>query len=220
GPPVPVPLTEDAPQRQKPSIHGPERDKRLVEEVVSSDPNFPATILRFPAVYGPGTYRRNDWIKRMLDGRPVILLGTGEAGFRFSHGYAQDVATSIMLAATNDRAAARVYNVGELNVPTERERLERFAHVAGWKGRIIEAPDELIPGGDGLPWPGQDWLLDTTRIRAELGYQEMTAESEAIGATIEWQRTHPNPRMDPTRFDYEAEDGVVAGVECSARACH
>ena len=211
GPPVPVPLTEDAPQRQKPSIHGLERDKRFVEQVVTSDPSLPVTILRFPAVYGPGTYRRNDWIQRMLDDRPFILLGAGEAQFRFSHGYAQDVATSITLAATDDRAAGRVYNVGEFNVPTERERLERFARVAGWTGRIIEAPDELLPGGDGLPWPGQDWLLDTTRIRAELGYREVAGERDAIRATIDWQRAHPNPRVDAGQFDYAAEDAFVAG---------
>ena len=209
GPPVPVPLTEDAPQRQMPSIHGPERDKRFVEEVVTSEPKLPSTILRFPAVYGPGTYRRQDWIKRILDDRPFILLGAGEAQFRFSHGYAQDVATSITLAATDDRAAGRVYNVGELNVPPERERLERFARIAGWTGRIIEAPDELIPGGDGLPWPGQDWLLDTTRIRAELGYREVADENEAIRATIEWQHANPNPRLDVTQFDYAAEDAFV-----------
>ena len=210
GPPVPVPLTEDAPQRQKPSVHGPEHDKRFVEQVVTSEPTFPATILRFPAVYGPGTYRRNEWIKRMLDDRPFILLGAGEAQFRFSHGYAQDVATSVTLAATDDRAAGRVYNVGELNVPTERERLKRFARVAGWTGRIIEAPDELLPSGDGLPWPGQDWLLDTTRIRTELGYREIADESEAICATIAWQRAHPNPRLGAAQFDCTAEDAFAA----------
>jgi nucleoside-diphosphate-sugar epimerase len=209
---VPVPLLEDAPQRRKPSIHGPARDKRFVEEVVSAQPKLPATILRFPAVYGPGAYRHEEWVKRMADDRPAIIIGQGYAGFHFSHGYAADVATAVARAATDDRAAGRVYNVGERDVPTERRRLERWARVAGWCGRIVEVPDEIVPGGDGLQWPGQDWLLDTTRIRAELAYAEATAEDDAVGATVEWQRANPNPRLDPLRFDYSAEDALLAAI--------
>ena len=118
----------------------------------------------------------------MVDRRPAIILGRGYASFRFSHGYAADVAISIVLAATDDRAAGRVYNVAEphATTPTERQRLERWARVAGWRGRIVEAPDESIPGGDGLPWPGQDWVLDTNRIRTQLGYAEHANEADAI----------------------------------------
>src|SRR4051794_17509291 len=85
GPPVPVPIDEDGPLRERPSIHGAASEKRWVEQVVLSEPALPAAVLRFPAIYGPGSYRRQDWIKRMLDGRPAILIGRGEATFRFSH---------------------------------------------------------------------------------------------------------------------------------------
>jgi nucleoside-diphosphate-sugar epimerase len=213
GPPVPVPMNEDAPQRRKPSIHGPEREKQHVEQVVSDASTLPATILRFPAVYGPGTHRHGDWVRRMLDDRPAIIVGKGYVEFRFSHGYAEDVAMSIMLAATDDLAAGRVYNVGERDVPTERERLERWARVARWNGRIIEVPDEQIPGGDGLPFPGQDWWLDTSRIRAELGYREVADEDEAIRATIGWQRDHPNGPGMPSPWDYAKEDALLATLE-------
>jgi nucleoside-diphosphate-sugar epimerase len=174
-----------------------------------SQSNLPATVLRFPAVYGPGTSRHDDWVRRMLDDRPAIIIGQGYGAFHFTHGYAADVATAIALAATDERGAGRVYNVGEAHeqTPTERQRLERFARVAEWAGRVVEVPDESLPGGDGLPWPGQDWLLDTSRIRTELGYREVTDEDDAIRATIQWQRSHPNPAA---QLDYAAEDAFLA----------
>src|SRR5690349_2318913 len=52
GPPDPIPLTEDAPLREKLSVHGEDYEKRWVEEVVMSTPELPGTILRYPMIYG------------------------------------------------------------------------------------------------------------------------------------------------------------------------
>jgi nucleoside-diphosphate-sugar epimerase len=155
GPPIPVPIDENAPLREKLSIHGSDYEKRWVEQIVLSESSLPTCVLRYPAVYGPGSYRRQDWIKRMLDNRPAILLGKGEATFRFSHGYAQDVAEATALAAMNEQSAGRIYNVGEKIVSTERQRLEDFARVAGWNGKIVEMEDEIMPGGDGCRITGR-----------------------------------------------------------------
>jgi nucleoside-diphosphate-sugar epimerase len=206
GPPLPVPLDEDAPLREKLSLHGEDYEKRWVEQVVSAEPQLQATFLRFGAVYGPGDYRCQRWIKRMIDQRPAILIGKAEAGFRFTHCYAQDAGWATALAVTNDRCAGRVYNVGELNTPTERGRLEDFARLGGYRGRIVEAPDEK--GGDDF---SQHWTLDTTRIRNELGFSEISDYDQGIRATIDWQRQHPNHQLDPANFDYAAEDRVLGG---------
>jgi nucleoside-diphosphate-sugar epimerase len=212
GPPIPVPIDENAPLREKLSIHGSDYEKRWVEQVVLGESALPTCVLRFPAVYGPGSYRRQDWIKRMLDDRPAILLGKGEATFRFSHGYAQDVAEATALAAISEQSAGRIYNVGEKIVPTERQRLEDFVRVTGWNGRVVEIPDEKLPGGDGLPYHEQDWLLDTTRIRRELGFAEVADYEQAIRDTIAWQKANPNPAIDLSRFDYAAEDRMLRQV--------
>lgn len=209
GPPVPVPIDEDGPLRQKPSIHGDRAEKQWVERVVRAEPALPACVLRFPAIYGPGSFRHWDWVKRMIDQRPGIILGKGQAKFRFSHSYAGDVGWATALAAMNECSAGRVYNVGENEVPTERQRLEDFARVAGWRGEIVEVPDEEVPGGDGLPFPEQDWLLDTTRIRAELGFSDLSDYDRGIRDTIEWQCT--NPAAAPIEpFDYAREDRALA----------
>ena len=210
GPPLPVPLDEEAPLREKLSIHGEDYEKRWVELVASAEAQLPVTMLRFGAVYGPGDYRCQDWIKRMIDQRPAILIGKAEAQFRFTHCYAQDAAWATALAVTSARAAGRVYNVGELNTPTQRKRLEDFARLAGYTGRIVEVPDEKRLPSAGSEDFSQHWTLDTTRIREELGFGEISNYEEGILATIDWQRRHPNHQLDTSHFDYAAEDRLLA----------
>jgi nucleoside-diphosphate-sugar epimerase len=212
GPPLPVPLTEDAPLREKLSVHGEDYEKRWVEQVVSADPQLPATLLRFGAVYGPGDYRCQDWIKRMIDGRPAILIGKAEAQFRFTHCYAQDAAWATSLAVTNERSVGRIYNVGELNTTTQRKRLEDFTRLGGYQGRIVEVPDEKRARAGEPDDFSQHWTLDTARIRNELGFREISNYEEGILATIDWQRRHPNHQLNPSDFDYAAEDRLLAAL--------
>jgi nucleoside-diphosphate-sugar epimerase len=214
GPPQPTPLREDSELRHAPSIHGDSAEKMDVERVIRSDASLPATILRYPAVYGERDfqYRFYPWARRVLDKRPLFVLGRGEATFRFTHGYVHDVGLATALAVQNEQAAGRTYNVGEQTTPTLRERLEAFCDAAGHRAEIIEVPDERLPDGDGKPYHGQDWNLDTSRIRSELGYAEPTDDAEALGNTFQWQRDHPQApeAMDAQSYDYDAEDALAA----------
>jgi nucleoside-diphosphate-sugar epimerase len=51
------------------------------------------------------------YLKRMDDGRPVILLDKVHAQWRWSRGYVEDVAEAVVSAVLNDRAASRIYNI-------------------------------------------------------------------------------------------------------------
>jgi hypothetical protein len=61
----------------------------------------------------------------------------------------------------------------------------------------------------------QDWAVDTTRIRAELGYTEPTPRAEALRRTVAWARANPPMDLPLTLFDYAAEDAVLAAVGVS-----
>src|SRR5262245_14166324 len=119
GPPDPLPLTEESPLRAKTA---PDRgsvrvdfDNVEVEEQVLCDTQFPVTSLRLPATYGPGDpqHRLYELVGRMDDARPAILIDERFADWRWVRGYVEDVAAAIVLAATDDRAAGRVYNVAQ-----------------------------------------------------------------------------------------------------------
>jgi nucleoside-diphosphate-sugar epimerase len=180
---------------------------------VLGDPALPGTILRLPMVYGPGDdqHRLFAYLKQMDDGRPVILLGEGLAHMRASRGYVENVAAAIALAVVDERAADRVYNVGEPDALAEAEWVRRIGAAAGWRGTVMTAPDDRLPAH---LRPGfstvQDLASDTGRLRRELGYAEPIAPAEGLRRTVLWERAHPPAAINPTRFDYAAEDALLA----------
>jgi nucleoside-diphosphate-sugar epimerase len=215
GPLEPTPLMEDAALREALYVHraatsGPDDpmydyEKILVERTVLADAGLPATVLRLPMVYGPGDYqhRLSPYLRRMADGRQVIVLDEGLARWRCLRGYVEDVAAAIVLAVTDPRAAGRVYNVAEPTAYTEAEWVARIAEAAGWGGRIVTAPRGRLP----VPFNiDQDLVTDSRRIRTELGYTEVVAPEEALRRTVAWERDNlPDPPLD-----YAAEDAVIA----------
>ena len=111
-------------------------------------------------------------VARIDAGRPSILVSAAESSWRWSRGYVGNVADAIALAVTDDRATGRVYNVAEQKTPTQLEWLRDVGRVAGWQGDIVVVPDDLMP-----PSPSgatnnhaQSMVMDSTRIRTELGY--------------------------------------------------
>jgi nucleoside-diphosphate-sugar epimerase len=231
GPPDPVPLAEDAPLRRKlypyrgpspraaddPMRWADDYDKILVERVIQGDPTLPGTVLRLPMVYGPGDEARRlfPYLKRMDDRRPAIVLDEGMARWRWTRGYVEDVAAAVVAAVVAavlyDRAAGRVYNVGEPHALSEADWVRAIARAAGWDGEVVTAPAGRLPAGplSGLNWD-QDIVTDTSRIRAELGYTEAFSLDEALARTVAWERAHPPATIDPRAFDYAAEDAILA----------
>ncbi len=208
GLPDPIPLAEEAPLREKLSIHGEEYEKRWVEQVVMSDPQLPGAILRYPMIYGPNDGGRTfSLVKRVEDRRPAILVDEIVAQWRWSRGFAENVAWATVLAVQDERAAGRIYNVAEPEALSYGEWARRVVQAAGWNGRIVVAPrGRLKVQGDYT----HHWVVDTTRIRQELGYAEIVSQEEALRRTVAWQRVHPPGEYDPADFDYAAEDAILA----------
>jgi len=168
-------------------------DKILVEQHVMGVTDLPATILRYPAVMGPDEYRRfGRWLQPMLRGEPELRIQEGWADWRWTHGFAQDAAESIVLAVTNPAAAGRIYNVGEAAPPTMAERLADFARIAGWNGQIRSVPASELPEAERMPYDFVHHLVyDTSRIRRELGYREVLRYEEGLAYVLELERACP-----------------------------
>jgi nucleoside-diphosphate-sugar epimerase len=179
-----------------------------------AEPVLPGTILRLPMIYGPGDrlHRFFPLLKRMDDRRPAILFDERLARWRSPRGYVENVAAAIALAASDERAAGRIYNVAEQPAFSEIEWARLVGAAADWHGRLIELPADAVPSH--LRPRGnvaQDWAADSSRIRNELAYVEPIARDDAIGRTIAWERANP-PATDPTLFDYTAEDAAMAAA--------
>lgn len=224
GPPDAYPLDEDSPLRESRYPHraisaSPEDfaatyDKIPVEQVMSSDPQLPCSILRLPAVYGPGDpyHRLFEYLKRMDDGRAHILIEESHARWRWTRGYVENVADAIALAATDERAAGKIYNIGEAHAFTEAEWVRKVGEAAGWDGEIIVMPAESLPAHLAAPYDYDQHLdVSTSRFRRELGYHERVSQPAALEETVRWERANPPEQIDYGRFDYAAEDAALYG---------
>jgi nucleoside-diphosphate-sugar epimerase len=217
GEPDALPLTEESPLREKLSVGGLDYNKTAVERVVRSDSELPATILRLPATYGPSDYNHRlfAYIKRMDDERPAILLDKPTARWRWSRGYVEDVAEAIVLAVTKEQSAGRVYNVAERDAFTEADWIREIAKVTGWEGSVIELPPEQLPENmRNKADLRQHFVVDSSRIRSELGYAEVVPRADALRRTIDWERANP-PEVKSEEFDYAEEDKVLSRLEHS-----
>ena len=223
GPPEPVPLDESAPLRETlfPYRHtaaGPSDwtyhyDKILAEQAFFGS-RLPATVLRLPAVYGPGDshHRLRPYIKRMDDRRPAIILEEVQASWCWTHGYVEDVAQAIALAVADERAAGQVYNLGEAAVPTMAERVRKLGELAGWSGTVVSLGSDRLPAHLRPPYqPRQDLVMDTRRVRRELGFREPVSYDDGLRRTIDWERAHPPDTGDPGSAEYAAEDFALQG---------
>lgn len=214
GPPDPVPLTEDSPLREKLSDAGLDYNKTAIERAVTNNPKLPATILRLPAIHGPGDdkHRLFSYIKRMDDGRPTILLDRAYANWRWARGYVEDVAHAIALAVTDERAAGHIYNVCYERAFTESEWVKQIARVNGWAGEVVALPGNQLPQSlrrDMFDFT-QQYEVDSSRIRRQLGYSEIVTFDEALRRTIGWERANRPEQVLPEDFNYDTEDAALA----------
>jgi nucleoside-diphosphate-sugar epimerase len=138
-------------------------EKILVEREVLGQPDLPATVLRLPKVYGPGG---NDDLATIYGYR-------NQPTWRWTHGYVENVAAAIVLAALHPAAANRVYNVGEGYTPTIAERLKLL-------------PPSTLPAVEAKGYDFRHNIAyDTTRIRKELGYSEPVSYEEGLRRTLQ-----------------------------------
>lgn len=223
--PDPRKLSEDAPLRTKlfpyrsDTMDSSHRfysyEKILVESAVSGDPDLPATVLRLPAVYGPGDkqWRLFHYLKRMDDGRPAIIVESGLFNWRWTRGYVENVAAAICAVAGDQNTAGRIYNVGEIRGLTEFEWISSIAAEVGWKGHIVAVEPADLPKQkrSKLSWQHQ-LETDTSLIRNVSGFSEPIAFGEGLRRTIKWQRLNPPPEIKPEDFDYAMEDRVLANL--------
>ena len=168
GPVERTPLTEDAPLRSKLypyramaeqlGAYAVDYEKILAERVTLGS-GTPSVVLRLPKVYGPDDN---------ADLTTVYGFAT-QQDWRWTHGHVENVAHAIELGAMHPNASG-IYNVGEADTPTMGARLARLPPS---RDAITKTPPFNF---------AQAMVVDTSRIRAHLGYVDVVDETEAMRA--------------------------------------
>lgn len=135
-----------------------------------------AVVLRYFTVYGPR--QRPDMaftriVTALAEGRSFDLFGDGSISRGFT--YVDDVVAATVRAMEGGRGT---YNVGGGTETTMQEAIALCERIAGRRLEVRAAP---VASGD-----VRRTAADTTRIRAELGWEPRVGLEEGLQAQWEW----------------------------------
>jgi nucleoside-diphosphate-sugar epimerase len=188
--------------------------ERLVFEL---HPN--ATILRYPYVYGPYSPLSREWniIRRIRDGRPYILVADGGRNI-FHHGYSENMGHAVLLAIDNPNVSSgEIYNCGDATQLSLAQVIELVSATMGREIEMVSVPQQVgvLTRPLFLMPHAEHNLLDTHKIRAQLGYQDVLPSVEGFARTTRWllaNQPAPGGTLELNggdTFNYEAEDRFV-----------
>jgi len=211
----PMPISEEAPLRDGPypEYNGPDYDKIGAEFAAlraCQARRLPTVIVRYPGVYGPGPVREWYWVKRVRDGRRRIALPDGGLTI-FHRGFFLNLAHVVTLALELGQPG-RIYNAGDDAQFNVRQITEMIGYALSHEWEIVSVPAEAWPWGTPYSLYQGHLLLDTTRVKEELGYRDLVTPQEALRVTVEYLACRKPgfvPQIRPQGFDYGEEDAVM-----------
>ncbi len=145
---------------------------------------FPVTWTRSANVYGPGQQLYRIIPRTILFiklGRKLSLHGGGQSVRSFIH--IRDVAAAT-LAVARQAPLGEVYHLSTARVLSIRELVGMICRMmAAEFSTVVEVSDDR-PGKDAA------YLLDSTKARRTLGWQDTVSLEEGIGEVIAWINAH------------------------------
>jgi UDP-glucose 4-epimerase len=176
---VPLPLTASHP------IELMKKTSELISSFLAARAGFEIVTMRISGVYGP-LYRGMSslgipahLVHAAVNGRELPAGLFAEDGIDWC--YVKDCGRAIALLQTAGALNHRVYNVGA-GFPTRNREF-----VAAIRKAIPDAPIEL-PAGHNPEGAGKDIYLDTSRLRADTGFEPQYDVYRGMAEYVDWLR--------------------------------
>ena len=165
---------------------------------------IPITIIRPPAVYGPGDRAILKLFRMAARGfRPYLGGGRNRVQMVF----VDDLARAIKIALESNRGRGETYVIAESQAYAVREMLDLIGNIAGKRGIGVSVPlwiamiaalgSEIIGRLLGKPPIFSrekvreltvDWRFDVTKARTELGFETAVDFRTGAKVTLDWYR--------------------------------
>jgi len=199
------------PGGERPAVFDYADGKRWCEAVLVGSSELPWTVVRPPAVLGPGdpSLRIAAYMQRVADGGPLLVpLETYARPFGIA--WVKDVGYACALACDLRKGTThRAYNAGFENVSL-RNLIEGIAEASGHPAKLHPVPFAELPEGSSPygPDPRRYGGFDISRARAELGF-EPSALGDALAETLAWFRV---ARPSHAGYANRARELAIAGA--------
>jgi nucleoside-diphosphate-sugar epimerase len=174
---------------------------------MESSADIPITIVRPPAVYGPGDRDVLQVFQMLAKG--VLVTAGSSVRQRFSMIYVDDLVSGMMAAARSDRAEGHIYYITSLRSCSWDEVIGAAQQVLGFKklhkvsipkpfvflvGMVIGAAGSLsgkpaLINRDKANELVQDyWVCSPDQAEHDFGFTAGTSLTEGVAKTISWYR--------------------------------
>lgn len=148
---------------------------------------IPVCVLRLTNTYGPRMRIRDarqtflgEWIRLILTEKPMKVFGSGKQLRDFN--YVEDAVEAFLLTAREDEAIGKVYNLGGRLVSLKALAEELIAVHGSGSYECVPFPAELASIDIG------DYYADSSKIRADLGWEEKVPLREGLRRTLDYYR--------------------------------
>ncbi len=171
--------------------------KRQCEAVIwqaHDEKLFPVTVLRPTFVSGPHDPSRRDffWIERILEGKPLLIPGSGD--FAFQQVYVEDVARAFAKLPLFSASMGKAYNVAADEIFSLNDYLKALCRLLDRDPGFCHVPQEIFdrlsfsahPHGDVFPFnTRRTAIFSLDKIKNEVLYHS-TPFKEWMPMTISW----------------------------------
>lgn len=205
------------------------RNKIACEEVLMHrfrDDNFPVTIIRPSHTYGErqvplGVHGdKGSWqvLRRMLDGKPVIIHGDGTSLWTVTHN--SDFAKGFIGLMANSHAVGGVFQITSDETLSWNQIYESVARALGVKLIPYYVSSDFLASVDKWNFRGAllgdkavSVVFDNSRLKSAVpGFKATVNFDEGVRRTIEYILSHPECQVEDAEFD-EWCDKVIASLE-------
>ena len=205
------------------------RNKIACEEVLMHrfrDDNFPVTIIRPSHTYDErqvplGVHGdKGSWqvLRRMLDGKPVIIHGDGTSLWTVTHN--SDFAKGFVGLMANSHAVGGVFQITSDETLSWNQIYESVAKALGVKLIPYYVSSDFLASVDKWNFRGAllgdkavSVVFDNSHLKSAVpGFKATVNFDEGVRRTIEYILSHPECQVEDAEFD-EWCDKVIASLE-------